>query len=271
MRENEVLVSERRLARGAPTVVSLFSGCGGFDEGFRLAGFDTIAAFDIDPDVVRTYNNNLRPVAKVCDLALSNPVTTTPDVLIAGSPCQGFSTAGLRLVADPRNDLLVRAGEIAIEIRPKVFVLENVPAALAGKHAGKWGRVEAMLKRAGYNVTRYLGQGVESGLAQKRQRLFMVAWLGSDIIRFDPPIIPERSLRDVLKGVGDCEDHDPIHLAASTREGRIARRIPPGKKLSNVRVSDRTVHTWDIPEVFGAVTKSEVAVLNAIRAARRRT
>ena len=77
------------------TVASLFSGCGGFDIGFEQEGFRLIGAFDNDSYVVTAYNDNVAPVASVCDLSTATP-QVKPDVLLAGSPCQGFSTAGKR-------------------------------------------------------------------------------------------------------------------------------------------------------------------------------
>jgi len=251
------------------TVASLFSGCGGFDLGFEQQGFRPIGAFEIDPHLVEVYNENVAPVASVCDLALETP-QLRPDVLLAGSPCQGFSTAGKRHLNDPRNDLLVRAGVIALKLRPKVFVLENVPAAISGRHGSRWEQVEAMLKDGGYSVSRVFAEGPTSGVPQVRKRLFLLAWLGKRTIHVDPPALPAPSLRHVLEGVDGLTGHDPATLASGSREELIARRILPGQKLCNVRISPASVPTWAIPEVFGRVSASEREVLEAIVRLRRR-
>ncbi len=251
------------------TVASLFSGCGGFDIGFKQQGFRPIGAFDIDPHVVTTYNENVAPVASVCDLSTEIP-RIRPDILLAGSPCQGFSTAGKRELNDPRNDLLVRAGIIALELKPRVFILENVPAAISGRHGTRWERVEAMLKNGGYHVSRVLAEGPSSGVPQVRKRLFLVAWFGSDTIRWEPDPVPAPPLSAALKNVAGLSGHDPKPLPVGSREQLIARRISPGQKLCNVRISPAAVPTWDIPEVFGTVTASEREILDAIIRLRRR-
>lgn len=251
------------------TVGSLFSGCGGFDIGFEQEGFRLISAFDIDPQVVAAYNENVAPVASVCDLSVETP-QIKPDVLIAGSPCQGFSTAGKRVLNDPRNDLLIRAGQIALALKPKVFVLENVPAAISGRHGSRWDLVERMLKDAGYHVARIIAEGPMSGVPQLRKRLFLLSWTGNGTIRCEPEVKKAPRLQTSLANVEGLSGHDPILMARSSREKKIAARIGPGQKLCNVRISPAAVPTWDIPEVFGRVSASERRVLEAIVRLRRR-
>jgi len=252
-----------------PTVASLFAGCGGFDLGFKSEGFCPVAAFDIDPVAVRTFNANIVDVATVCDLSDITPQISA-DVLLAGSPCQGFSTAGKRALEDPRNNLLVRAGEIALTIRPKVFVLENVPAAISGRHGSRWEQVEAMLRAGGYMVQRIVAEGPTSGVPQLRKRLFLLAWRGDVPVQCD--LAPQTSLplMETIGGIGDASGHDPLPFKPGSREANIAARIRPGQKLCNVRISPAAVHTWDIPEVFGAVSTSERSVLEAVVRLRRR-
>lgn len=250
-------------------VASLFSGCGGFDLGFSSEGFRTIAAYDINPHVVDVFNKNVAPVAKVCDLSVETPEIGA-DVLIAGSPCQGFSTVGKRDFDDPRNDLLVRAGEIALRSKPRVFVLENVPAAISGRHGSRWQNVESMLKAGGYNVARVTVDGVTSGVPQIRKRLFLLAWKGASDLRCEFDSDPACDISEALANVEGLSGHDPIILPQGSKEQRIAARIGPGQKLCNVRVSDAAVATWQIPEVFGAVSEVEAQVLRTIVRLRRR-
>jgi DNA (cytosine-5)-methyltransferase 1 len=251
------------------TVASLFSGCGGFDIGFQSEGFRSIAAYDIDPAAIATFNANIRPVAEVCDLSQFTP-DVRPDVLLAGSPCQGFSTSGKRDLDDPRNNLLLRAGEIARIIRPKVFLLENVPAAISGPHGSRWERVEEIMRSDGYNVRRIVADGPSSGVPQIRKRLFLLAWRGSDAMRCEPPVRAAPSIIDAISGIGNISGHDPVLLAPGSREHRIARRIGSGQKLCNVRISPAAVHTWNIPEVFGSTTEAEHRVLETVVRLRRR-
>ena len=121
----------------APKYISLFSGCGGLDLGFSRAGYVGHLSIDIDDAAIAVHRENLgSPVQKI-DLSqseLDGVNIEDLDVLLAGSPCQGFSTAGNRRVDDPRNSLLLVAPRIASKYRPKVVVAENVPGALVGEH-----------------------------------------------------------------------------------------------------------------------------------------
>ena len=110
-----------------PKVASLFSGCGGFDLGFQLAGYGSLCAFDICPNVVNVFRNNIHNACEQLDLSSASIARRSfgrPDVVIAGSPCQGFSTLGHRRIKDPRNSLYLRGTKIAIELSPRVIVLE---------------------------------------------------------------------------------------------------------------------------------------------------
>ena len=127
-----------------------------------------------------------------------------------------------------------------------------------------------MLKNGGYHVARVLAEGPFSGVPQFRKRLFLVAWFGSDTIRWEPDPVPAPPLLAALKNVAGLSGHDPKLLPMGSREQLIARRISPGQKLCNVRISPAAVPTWDIPEVFGTVTASEREILDAIIRLRRR-
>jgi DNA (cytosine-5)-methyltransferase 1 len=117
------------------TYASLFSGCGGFDLGMRQNKFECIAAYDINKVAVDVYNKNIRHVATERDLLLDfNEDKLNPSVVISGAPCQGFSTAGKRNIDDARNHLFLRAVEIALKLKPKVYVAENVAGILSGSH-----------------------------------------------------------------------------------------------------------------------------------------
>ncbi len=254
---------------GEFTVASLFSGCGGFDLGFRAEGFRSTAAFDIDPVAVEFFNRNVATVATVTDLGDTTP-DIKADVLLAGSPCQGFSTSGKRKLDDPRNDLLIRAGQIALAVRPRVFVLENVPAAISGPHGTRWEQVETMLKDSGYGVARLFAEGTGSGVPQLRKRLFLLAWRGGADVTCSPDERKAPGLAEALSGLGGVQGHDPILMQEESREFMIATRIGQGQKLCNVRVSEAAIPTWRIPEVYGATTAAETEVLDAIVRLRRR-
>src|SRR5260370_15238035 len=141
----------------SPTTLSLFSGCGGLDLGFEQEGFNSLGAFDIDPVAVEHYSANLTGPAEIANLAAGElpcrDWSARVNVILAGSPCQGFSTAGKRVVNDPRNELLLVGGKVAAEVKPDVFVAENVTGVAAGQHGRYWESLQSLLRCHAYKTT----------------------------------------------------------------------------------------------------------------------
>lgn len=168
--------------------VSLFSGCGGFCEGVRLAGFQVGAAVEFDRYAVETYGHNFPEVplfhGDVCDFLSDASLVwhkersrfrhlekTQTDLVFGGPPCQGFSQIGPRAVDDPRNSLYHEFVRVLTVLRPKVFLMENVPNMLL--LAGGRFKDEALtaFSQAGYsNVGVVLVSASDYGVAQLRRR-----------------------------------------------------------------------------------------------------
>ena len=114
-----------------PTVIDLFSGCGGLSYGMSQAGFRT--TFGIDYDLQTFNRNHPESNAVFADIALLKKRDFSRmagrdglDVLIGGPPCQGVSLSGHRLRKDPRNELFLSYLRVLEYLRPKAFVMENV-------------------------------------------------------------------------------------------------------------------------------------------------
>jgi len=252
--------------------LSLFSGCGGFDLGFVKEGFKCAGAYDIDPIVLETHKRNIKSPVYQCDLSQSPANLFNQkrvDVLLAGSPCQGFSTLGKRNIDDPRNELMLLAGRIALKIKPKVFISENVPGVMSGAHKKYWDSLREMLREAGYQAAEMRCKGIEMGVAQTRIRMFLIAWRTRK--NMDLVIRPSKMkvLKDVLSNINGATNHNPKIIPKNSDQYLICKRIKQGQKLSNVRSGPRAVHTWDIPEVYGATTIKERTVLEAMLLIRR--
>jgi DNA (cytosine-5)-methyltransferase 1 len=256
--------------KGVNDFVSLFCGCGGFDIGFQMEGFRCVRAFDSDPLAVEHHTENLNSTAEVLDLGEGCVPAglSRPAVVLAGPPCQGFSTAGKRELDDPRNGLLLTAGKIALHLKPEVFVAENVRGVASGTHRRYWDSLEAMLRDGGYRTASLKCEGNRLGVPQSRTRMILIAWGGKEA-SVELPVVPSPTLKETLKGAANQPNHKPRSLPADSDLARIAKRIRPGQKLCNVRGGERAVHTWDIPEVFGEVTGSEREVLEALLRLRR--
>jgi DNA (cytosine-5)-methyltransferase 1 len=257
---------------GTMTFASLFSGCGGFDVGFAARGFRSRGAFDFDSEAVENYAANVDgPVSRV-DLTQGIPNEHSlfgVDALIAGPPCQGFSTAGKRLVDDNRNHLLTLTGILAQRVSPKVLIVENVTGALSGEHARYLNELDSSMRLAGYRTHTMRCQVADLGMAQLRRRVLFIAWRTGKDVEFTNPKLPASDLRSVINGASRHPNHKPMRLTEQSREWLIAQRIRPGQKLCNVRGGPNAVATWDIPEVFGKITVHERTVLELLRRLRR--
>lgn len=253
-----------------PTFISLFSGCGGFDLGFVGAGFVPKGAFDIWGAAVANYNHNVGDHAEIWDLSTGTlPRPIQCDVVLAGSPCQGFSTVGKRRLDDPRNSLLRSAVSIAVTSDPKAIVFENVPGLLQGQHKKYWEEATATLRSAGYQLTTLVADARDLGLPQSRRRVLVIAWKGKNRIAPKLETKPAVALSDVLK-IDELDNHEPRTLLSGSVERAIAQTISQGQKLCNVRGGTSSVHTWQIPTVFGYTSESERQVLHAVMRLRRR-
>jgi DNA (cytosine-5)-methyltransferase 1 len=255
--------------------ISLFSGCGGFDLGFNSEGFKCVGAFDIDPNVIAVYKNNIGGAIFQHDLNIVDlPVQKKIDVVVSGSPCQGFSTLGKRKLSDPRNQLLIKGGQIAIKYNAKLFIAENVLGSLSGNHKKYWSQLIALLTKHGYHTHLEKYNAQDYGLAQIRKRLILYAWKGKKniAINFQNQINSQdiTPLKNILKNLQGVKNHNPIYLDSNCSDYKIANAIKNGQKLSNVRGGERSVHTWQIPEVFGKTTRDERRMLEFIKTHRRK-
>lgn len=171
-----------RRVTGVPTALSLFSGAGGLDLGFRMAGFRVLAASDISDESRRTHEANWPGVPFVHGDLREIPAADLsaalgdrrPDVIIGGPPCQGFSTLGDRLSADPRNDLVDAFMRIVAELRPQAVVIENVRAVVT-EYGGRYKNyIIERLEGIGYKTSFSVLNAADFGVPQLRRRAFFV-------------------------------------------------------------------------------------------------
>ena len=166
------------------TALSLFTGAGGLDLGFEQAGFRHLEAIDFDHWSVETLRKN-RPEwsPKEADATKYFPeIDTTPDVLLAGPPCQGFSLGGSRKTDDPRNLLYREVIRVARLTRPRVVLIENV-LNLRTMRAPDTGRpfvheFAEGFRAIGYDVQWQIFSVAGYGAPQTRRRFIFFAALG---------------------------------------------------------------------------------------------
>lgn len=253
---------------------SLYCGAGGLDLGFMAAGFKCTAAFDADAVAVATYNRNLGRHAATVDLRLCDPAVTNAlkraDILLAGPPCQGFSTAGRNDPGDERNLHLQRVAELAARSAAKVVVIENVKGLLGAKFRTQLDSCLGTLRKSGFDVSCRLFDLSEYGVAQTRRRVIILGTRAIAPVSLDG--IRKRAKRTLRDAIGNRPQGNGGQggMRLTARDMKIALQIAPGQRLTNVRSGPSSVHTWNIPEVFGDVSEHEASVLEAISRLRRR-
>ena len=189
-------------------VVSLFSGIGGLDKGFKDAGFDIIWANDFDKYAAQTYSANYENeiiIGDINDIPLSN--IPDCDVLIGGFPCQAFSMMGeQRGFEDARGTLFFRIAEIIKNksdsgAKPKAIVLENVRALKTHDKGRTFKTIEKILKEdLGYKVFVDVLNSADYGVPQIRNRTYIVCFSNPDASFMYPEKEPLRiSLQDELE------------------------------------------------------------------------
>ena len=100
------------------------------------------------------------------------------DIFVGGSPCQSFSNMGRRLgLEDARGTLFYDYARLISEIKPKVFIYENVPGMLNHNHGDTWNRIQEVFKSLNYDIHSEVLNSIDFGIPQNRKRLFVVGFL----------------------------------------------------------------------------------------------
>ena len=193
------------------TVGCLFSGMGGLASGLAEAGFEIAWASDIDRYACEVFRHRF-PGVKVIqkdvrELSKQSDKLENVDVLAAGFPCQSFSLAGNRKgFADSRGETFFEIPrlleEFAMEQRPKLVVLENVPNLLHGGELEWFDEVRRKLRSVGYWFRQescwIVNVKEATSIPQDRERLFMVAALRSHF-SYNPFIPPDNNLQNNVR------------------------------------------------------------------------
>lgn len=174
--------------------VDLFAGAGGFSLAAKDAGIAVMAAVEFDRDACATYRNNFTnsikkgnseiiyetDINKLAPEKILDDIKLCPgelDLLIGGPPCQGYSRHRLKDqgVNDPRNKLLLRYFDFVSILKPKVFLVENVPGLLWKRHESFLRKFFEHAKNAGYQVFQPEKINAKDfGVPQNRQRVFIL-------------------------------------------------------------------------------------------------
>ncbi len=202
-------------------VIELFAGAGGSALGLEQAGFNTKMAVENNKWAVKTLKKN-RPnwniieddIQKISKKRIKSYLVDNDeiDLLSGGYPCQSFSYAGKKLgLEDTRGTLFYDFAEILKEVKPKMFLAENVKGLVA-HDSGKTLKVMIdVFEEVGYYVDYKVLNSLDYGVAQKRQRVVIIG-IRKDIrdeigesYSFPKPHKKHLVLRDILKNVPNSE------------------------------------------------------------------
>lgn len=231
--------------------VDFFCGAGGMSYGFHQMAELTgrlrwAGAVDIDKHAIDTYARNygnrpsnvnlgeadIEEIRAALDLKEGNEL-----ILIGCAPCQGFSSHRKKdhRGPDSRNTLVGRFAEIAVQLQPKMIIMENVPDLLAKKHWHHFQAFKDTVESAGYHIAVKILGMADYGAPQARFRTVLIA--ARDFIPTLPePVFAPSQYRTVRDAIGDLpsleagqkDSHDPMHITSKHRKETIdiLRQVP---------------------------------------------
>jgi len=296
-----------------PTAVDLFAGAGGLSLGAEQAGFDVVSSVEYDPIHCAVHAFNFPRTSVLCadvaqlslgelrasiieGCALHGRVAPGyVDLVMGGPPCPGFSFMGKRLVDDPRNQLVFHFFRLISELRPRYFIMENVPGMASGGHATILDELIREFQEAGYPIENHrILNARDFGVPQDRKRLFLMGAREDQVPLLHPTptviAVPKKpGARSVSVGgdlpcgpsvwdaIGDLPDADGFPELLKTDEVRLTgkqqaaldekassyarplRGQAPAHDLSYPRVWDKSILTSSMRTVHTDLSISRFA------------
>lgn len=223
-----------------PSIISLFCGPGGFDQGFKDAGFQIGLAYDIEVSCVNTHRRN-HPGAETRQLDLASPDAAAiiiddwkdkfknrPSGVVGGPPCQSFSSSNVHRKDHEPGDALPRCyaqilGKLNAYFDLDFFVFENVPGILDDDHVTIYEEFKTLARKAGFTIFRGMLDAQDFGVPQMRKRLFIV---GLNMERYDEVFLfPQpngQPKKTVLDTIGHLEE--PVYFSRKLTPEDVAAR-----------------------------------------------
>lgn len=217
-------------------VVDLFAGVGGLSYGFSLAGAKILFANEINQDIAKGYIKNhpntnmvVEDITKL-DISLNfSNLLGNVDVVIGGPPCQGFSQKGSRKsINDERNFLFRYYFEVVKYLKPKYFIIENVPNLLTAEKGYFKEEIYALFKSIGYSLDSKVLNAADFGVPQVRKRAIILGKLGDSALTIPNGNKSRVSVKDAI--------YDLAFLESGEGEEKQQYRIAP---MSEYQINSR--------------------------------
>ncbi len=174
-------------------ILDLFSGAGGLSLGLEMNDrFKTVVATDFFKNSLSTLKKNMPDVEIIFGDILDKNVKKSiidkskkgkVNMIVGGPPCQGFSNKGKKLgLSDPRNFLFLEYLNIVKELKPEIFIMENVKTLVTASDGYFINEINDKFKKLGYIVSFQVLKASDFGVPQSRERTFII---GSRSIAFN--------------------------------------------------------------------------------------
>jgi len=221
--------------------IEVCAGAGGLSSGLIKAGFTPLLLNDNNKDCCETLKLNHKGANVVCgnmeSIDVSNYIGKV-DLLTGGVPCQSFSQAGLRKgLEDPRGKLMITFSELIHKLTPKIFMIENVKGLITHNSGNTLKEIIDILNKDNmYDVHYKVLNSFEYGVAQKRERIFIVGLLKTLNMKFNFPnkVKDVKVLKDVLNNVpesaGSKYKQEKIDLYNHIPQGGCWINLPEDKQ-----------------------------------------
>jgi len=233
-------------------IVSLFSGAGGLDLGFKKAGFKTLWANEYDATIWDTFRHNFsevildnRDVRKI-----SHKEVPESDGIIGGPPCQSWSEAGAgRGIDDKRGQLFFDYIRLLKEKQPKFFLAENVSGILHPKHKEAFSNIVKEFENAGYVISWKLLNANDYDVPEDRLRVIIIGYHKKRVgftFQFPDPLQYKPTLKEAIF---DLRRAMPARSFNKTNGEDL--KIPNHEYMnggfSTIYMSRNRVRSWDEP------------------------
>lgn len=234
----------------APTVISTFAGAGGSSLGYSMAGYRELLAVEWDDNAVETFKANFPNVpvyhGDIARLSVDHCLELAGikpgelDILDGSPPCQGFSTAGKRILDDPRNQLFREYIRLLRGLQPKIFIMENVSGMVKGKMKLVFAEIMREFKASGYQVSTRLMNAMYFYVPQSRQRLIFIGIRNDLNVKPSHPKAQRRPfvVKDAWTNLdipaNDMQYARQIIEHRKNSIGTWLQKTPPGRQLSDI-------------------------------------